>query len=335
MNIAIMMSVWCQNLWDELILKNEIQLLREKYGKKTKFKVFTYDVEDIFYQDGEVEYLEYFPIWMRKPKNIFRNLKNYYSFIKTVKWADSVVIGWGGIFFDNEAGNFSNPLKQWLFRVEILKMLKKNIIIFWVSIDIKLSKNFASIQKIFSQATEVYVRDKASFELLQNMWISSEIILDPVFDDNGQEGRKNYEKNYLFKKIDAWKFCLEDIKEFQFSGKTVWLALRKWYLWVSNWNIENELIHKIIEYILTSGWKVVLLPHSFHTIDTEANDYEFLKNFLEKWVSITENMKETYEIYKQKKIDFCLSMRLHSMILSQVYGIEFVGISYSQKTQMV
>lgn len=66
MNIAIMMSVWCQNLWDELILKNEIQLLREKYGKKTKFRVFTYDLEDIFYQDETVEYLEYFPIWIKK-----------------------------------------------------------------------------------------------------------------------------------------------------------------------------------------------------------------------------------------------------------------------------
>jgi polysaccharide pyruvyl transferase WcaK-like protein len=42
-------------------------------------------------------------------------------------------------------------------------------------------------------------------------------------------------------------------------------------------------------------------------------------------------MQETYEYYKEDKIDFCLSMRLHSMILSQVYGINFIGLKYSKK----
>ena len=149
MKIAVMMSVWCQNLWDELILKNEIQLLKEKYWKNTKFKVFTYDLDDIFYTDSNVEYWEYFPIWIRNPKNILRNLKNYYHFIKTIKWCDKVVIGGGGIFFDNETGNYSNPLNQWLFRTEIIKILKKEIIIFWVSIDIKFERNLEKIKKIF------------------------------------------------------------------------------------------------------------------------------------------------------------------------------------------
>ena len=43
-------------------------------------------------------------------------------------------------------------------------------------------------------------------------------------------------------------------------------------------------------------------------------------------------MQETYEQYKNKKIDICLSQRLHSMILSNVYGIPFIWISYSKKT---
>lgn len=330
MNIAIMMSVWCQNLWDELILKNEIQLLREKYGKKTKFRVFTYDLEDIFYQDETVEYLEYFPIWIKNPKNIFRNLKNYYNFIKTVKWADKIVFGGWWIFFDNEAWNFSNPLKQWLFRSEIIKLLKKDLVIFWVSIDIKWSKNLSSIHKIFSQAKEVYVRDNASFELLKNIWVASEIILDPVFSDNGKEGIKNYETNYLRNKINAQEFTPDDLYGIDFSEKILWIAFRTGYL-----QNENDTIEKIIDYVLKSGGEVVLLPHSFHTLDIKANDFEFLKQFLKSWVSISQNMEETYEIYKQKKIDFCLSMRLHSMILSQVYAIEFIAIKYAQKSDLM
>ncbi len=330
MNIAIMMSVWCQNLWDELILKNEIQLLREKYGKKTKFRVFTYDLEDIFYQDETVEYLEYFPIWIKNPKNIFRNLKNYYNFIKTVKWADKIVFGGWWIFFDNEAGNFSNPLKQWLFRSEIIKLLKKDLVIFWVSIDIKLNKNLSTIHKIFSQAKEVYVRDNASFELLKNIWVSSEIILDPVFSDNGQEGIKNYEKNYLLKKINAADFILDDLYGIDFSGKTLWIAFREWYL-----QNEKDTIEKVIDYVLNAWGKVILLPHSFHTLDMKANDLEFLKHFVKSWVSISQSMEETYETYRQKKIDFCLSMRLHSMILSQVYAIEFIAIKYAKKSDLM
>jgi polysaccharide pyruvyl transferase WcaK-like protein len=32
-------------------------------------------------------------------------------------------------------------------------------------------------------------------------------------------------------------------------------------------------------------------------------------------------------------MDLCLAMRLHSMILSQVYEIPFVAFSYSKKTE--
>ncbi len=330
MKIAVMMSVWCQNLWDELILKNEIKLLKEKYWNDTKFKVFTYDLADIFYIDENIEYLEYFPIWIKNPKNLFRNLRNYYHFIKTIKWADKVVIGWGWIMFDNETGNYSNPLNQWLFRTEIIKMLKKEIIIFWVSIDIKHNKNLEKIKKIFSNAKEVFVRDNSSFELLKDLWIKSEIILDPVFSDNLEVWLENYKKNFLVKKVEAKKFSLNDLKDIDFSGKKVWLAFRSWYL-----NNEKVLINEIIDFILNAWWKVILLPHSFHTWDEVANDLKFLSQFIKPWVDITISVKETYEIYKQKKIDFCLSMRLHSMILSQVYGINFIAIKYAKKSDLM
>jgi polysaccharide pyruvyl transferase WcaK-like protein len=42
-------------------------------------------------------------------------------------------------------------------------------------------------------------------------------------------------------------------------------------------------------------------------------------------------MEETYSIYKEKKIDFCFSMRLHSIILSQIYAIPFLSLPYSKK----
>lgn len=340
MKIAVMMSIWCQNLWDELILKNEIKLLKERYGNSIQFKVFTYDVNNIFYTDTNIEYLEYFPIWIRNPKNIWRNLKNYYYFIKTIKWCDIVVIGGWWIFFDHETGNYSNPLNQWLFRTEIIKMFKKEIIIFWVSIDIKYEKNLQKIKKIFSNAKKVFVRDNASSNLLQNLAIKSDIILDPVFSDNWEKWLENYKKNFLVKKVEAKIFSLDDMKDIDFHWKTIWLALRSWYLWKNNvgnnaYRCEIHIIHEIIDFILNSGWKIILLPHSFHTEDDMANDLKFLSQFIIPWVDITDSMEATYEKYTQKTIDFCLSMRLHSMVLSQVYAIPFIAIKYAQKNDLI
>jgi polysaccharide pyruvyl transferase WcaK-like protein len=46
-------------------------------------------------------------------------------------------------------------------------------------------------------------------------------------------------------------------------------------------------------------------------------------------------MMSVYETYKNKEIDFCFAMRLHSIILCQVYGISFMGVSYSTKTEEI
>lgn len=328
MNIAILMSVWCQNLGDELILKNEIELLREKYNSNNiNFKVFTYDTKNIFFDDSFVEYAEYFPIWIKNPKNILRNIKNFIAFSKTIKWADKVVIWWGWIIYDSEIQSVWNPLAQWLFRVKMREYYKKDIIFFWVSIEVaKDIKNLELVKQIFSPAKEIYVRNKYSYELLQSMWINSEIIADPVFSDNrGSKNPRVLKTPGL--KLEASNFEIEKFREIDFVGKKVWLAFRSGKL-----ENENKQISELIDLIISSGWEVILLPHSFHETDLLANDYEFLKQFLKDKVSITNSMFDTYEIYKKNLIDICVSMRLHSMILSQVYDIDFISISYSQKT---
>jgi polysaccharide pyruvyl transferase WcaK-like protein len=79
---------------------------------------------------------------------------------------------------------------------------------------------------------------------------------------------------------------------------------------------------------------VIFLPHSFHLIAEKANDKVFLEKFITKNTSLKNNMQEVYEVYQKRHIDFCISMRLHSMILSQVYEIPFISLQYSQKTEI-
>ena len=336
MKITILASIWAQNLWDELILKNEIKILEKKYWKNTQFSVFSYDYKNPFFIQDNVTYFEYFPIWIRKIKNIFKNIWNFFVFLKVIIQSDLIIIWWGWIIYDEEKQVNKNPLNSWIFRTNIFKLFRKKINFFWIWINIKNNINLAKIKKIFVWANNITVRDNYSFELLKGLNINSTIIKDPVFFDNLEYLQ---DKNSLIKKIKSYDFDVKDLKQIDFNWKKVWLALRKWYLSNKNEKLDAKLeegkINEIINYILKNNWKIILLPHSFHKTDILANDYVFLQKFFKNNnnnISICSSMEETYEFYKNKQIDICISMRLHSMILSQVYNIPFIWVSYSKKT---
>jgi len=340
MIISIFASIWAQNLWDELILKNEINLLEKKYlWENIKFYVFTYDLEDDFIKKSNVEYVEYFPIWIKQPKNLLRNVKNFLNFKKIVKQSDLIVVWWGWIIYDEEHQKTFTPLNQWLFRSNFFKKLNKKVLFFSIWINIKNNSNLDKIKKIFSWNCEIHVRDKSSLELLVNLWIEAKRTMDPVFCDNISLKELKWDSNFeislkpsfLEKEIDSKVFKMEDLEEIDFSWKIVWIWFRTWYL-----TNENENIEKIIEFILKNNWKIILVPHSFHKTDEKANDYIFLDKFAQKYnLEICKNMTESYELYTKWKINFCLSMRLHSIILSQVYKIPFIWFTYSKKTSEI
>ena len=338
MIISIFASIWSQNLWDELILKNEIKFLENEYGSNTQFYVFSYDYKNPFFSQNNIKYIEYFPIWIRKKSNILKNIYNFFKFINIILKSNLVVIWWGGIIYDIEKQINKNPLDQWIFRTNIFRFFSKKFNFFAVWINIKNDENLIQINKIFYKANSISVRDKYSLNLLKNLWIKSKLVMDPVFDDNDQMINKN---KTLIHKIESNKFTYNNLENFDFNWKIVWISFRSWYL-SNNWSklsarMEEWKINEIINYVLWSGWKVILMPHSFHKTDIFANDYLFLKNFLRdnENISICKSMSETYNIYISKKIDICLSMRLHSIILSQVYEIPFIWISYSIKTDEI
>ena len=339
MIITILASIWCQNLWDELILKNEIKLLEKRYEwtpEWLKFIVFSYSPKTPFYKKENIEYKEYFPIWSKNILNIFRNIRNYFVFRSTIKKSDLVVLWWGWIIYDKWVETRWNPLRLRISRVNMIKAFKKKFMFFSVWLSIKNKRNNKKVKKIFSWAQEIVVRDNYSFELLEKLWFKPKRSLDPVFCDKKtttELSRVSHfitviEDSYLIKKICFKDFSLDSLDILNLNWKTVALALRSWYL-------KNEIIfiNSLIVYIKEKWWKIILLPHSFHNFDNKSNDYLFLNQFADKYnLEITKNMRETYEMYKDEKIDLCLSMRLHSMILSQVYEIPFIGISYGKKT---
>jgi polysaccharide pyruvyl transferase WcaK-like protein len=94
MIILIFASVGFSNLGDELILKNEIELLRIQHIEKNpKFLVFSYDHKNPFYKKDYIEYKPYFPINIRKINNIILNIKNFFLFLYFLMKSDLIVIG--------------------------------------------------------------------------------------------------------------------------------------------------------------------------------------------------------------------------------------------------
>ena len=99
-----------------------------------------------------------------------------------------------------------------------------------------------------------------------------------------------------------------------------------------------------MEYLIQKKARIILLPHSFHQFDQESNDYVFFKDLLAKYFNIHEksiitnnilishSIEETYNYYTENKMDLVLASRLHSIILSRVYKIPYIALSYSRKT---
>lgn len=341
MIISILASIWSDNLWDELILKNEIKILEEKYSpEKVYFFVYSYDYKNPFYKKENICYKEYFPIGSKEKKNIIRNIKDFLLFLKITLKSDLIVIWWWWIIYDSEKQTTRSPLDLWVFRTNIFRFFFKKFTFFRVWIDIKYEENLLKVKKIFRKAINIEVRDFNSFKLLQSLWIKSEIEKDPVFFDNWDI----HDKNYCIKKTISTEFKIADLDHINFDWKKVWIAFRSNYLSSSKWEemtkFEKKLeflkVEEIIKHIKDSSWEVIMLPHSFHKTDNKANDYIFLNKFAEKHsLTIWKDMQEVYSFYKDKKIDICLSMRLHSIILSTVYEIPFVALSYSTKTEEV
>lgn len=346
MNISILASIWCQNLWDELILKNEIKIFEQIYKwDRLNFRVFSYDYKNPFFEKENIEYLEYFPIWIRNTKNILKNILNFKNFIKTTIWSDLIIIWWGWIIYDNEVQLNRNPLDQFIFRNNIFRFFRKKVIFYAIWINIKKEENLWKLKQIFKSVSKIYVRDNFSNSQLELIWLKSEIIDDPVFFDDIKEPEIKWEKpflelkqkNLLIKIIDSHNFKMQDLENINFENKNIWITFRAWYIWKSgNEKIEILMIREVINYLLKKNAKVFLLPHSINLNDTKSNDLEFYNKIvflnLDNKVYIAKNIQEVYEIYKFKNIDLCLSMRLHSMILSNIYNIPFVAFSYSKKT---
>lgn len=302
MHYSLFTATGAYNLGDELILLQEYLYLKNRHPEAT-FSVFTYDrASSLLPEDGAIEYLSYFPNHMRtKP---LQNIWYAFRMIFAIHRSDAVIIGGGGLLYDNEEGqSFDKLLAPWKLRVRIIRFLHKPLI-YW-SLGIHLQpENEEKIRSLFEgERTHISVRDPESRKTIESLGIKSILIRDPVLTYDPEIPK------LLIKRRPK-----------------VGLSFRSGFL-----GNELENIEKIITFLMAHDYEPVLLSHSFHQGNQTTNDDVFLAGLRDKYqLHSSRSIQETLESYKE--LEFVVGMRLHSLILAFVHAIPFFALSYGKKT---
>lgn len=158
--ILIMTATGSYNLGDELILQEEVRFIKAHYGN-VDITIFTHDPKSTIVRDDSIHYVRYFPT------NLLRNpIGNIYFFFKNL-WiiarADVLVIGGGGIIFDNEPGvSFSALLYQWWLRIKIARVSGTTLLFWGISLEVQKVANKMRLKMLFQSGDFILVRDERS-----------------------------------------------------------------------------------------------------------------------------------------------------------------------------
>ena len=234
-----------------------------------------------------------------------RNIGYLLRMVGVIARSRIVVIGGGGLIYDNESGqSFHKLLTEWLIRVRIAKFFGCRIV--WLAVGVSVSRKHSQLLRALftGRRTFVSVRDEKSQGILQSIGIASTIIPDPVWLITPEKPQDNTSR----------------------AAPVVGLALRHGYI-----PEEMRMIEEMIRFLTRKGYQIVFLSHSLHRVDAHSDDVGFVLDIARRYhIPITTSLARTFAWYPH--ISLLVGMRLHSLILASVHGIPMIPISYSPKT---
>lgn len=289
------------NLWDEVILKEELNFLHGHYGEMVDFTIFTHDKKSALFQDDSIAWTTYFP------HAFFRNpIANIWYFIVNV-WkicrADILIIGGWGLVFDNEEGvSFGTLIRQWYFRTKLARLAGTTIVYLGISLEVKQVKNKMMLRKLFQKGDFIIVRDEKSSGLLDALEIPCSEIHDIAFLLVPEKPPKMPEK------------------------KRIGISIRWWFF-----GDNEDEIPKIYDYLIEKWYDPVFLVHTTEWYESQ-NDALYINRIMTgRTYNTTNTIEQTLKIYPT--LYAVVGMRLHAWILSCVHGLPLIMISYGPKTE--
>ena len=312
--ITLMTALGAGNLGDELIAWCEYQFLREHYPK-VHLLVYTYEHSDGLFarlsaRDHLVHMRQYFPSNIRK--HPLRNIVSLWKMLYDISTSDTLIIGGGWLWYDNESGQNSLIQRlQWLLRVWTAKVARTRILFWWVGIDVA-QKHIKSYRSIFSgNHSLVIVRDHHSSDLLKAIEIPSMIGTDSVI------ALSQYFRTLLPKEITPRGQIL-----------SLGISVRSGYH-----DRETDILKNLVRQLRSQYPHSTIygLAYSHREDDSFVSDTPLLRSL--GIDHIITNQEEILKILPT--LDIMIATRLHAMITARLINIPTLCLSYAKKTREI
>ncbi len=242
------------------------------------------------------------------------NRWDFKNIIRVIKNCDLLISGGGSLLQDVTS---SKTIPYYLAIVKIAQLYKKKVVFYSQGIgpvNTKLGRWL--IKRIVNNVDAIFVRDKASKKLLQEIGIKKEIgvSIDPVLGIT-----TNNTKDKLV--------------------NTVGIYIRPWESEEQNQKMIIAMKEGLIN-LLEDGYKLYMVPMHYEqdleisralkaALEIELKERKLdLQNqiiVLDKKLSIKEVLRYT------SQFDFIVGMRLHSLIMAAANCVPMIGLSYDPK----
>ncbi|MCB6918482.1 polysaccharide pyruvyl transferase family protein [Enterococcus avium] len=310
-------------------LIDRLLYLAEKEKKEIKINILYNSANRLNYNDRRVVHSEEVKLKKMGFFNIFLVLffgffgfeyqPNRYvqEFNEIIKKSDYVLVAPGGA----NIGIY----KDWRYLVRLLMVvnLKKRLIFHNNTIGKSNNLLFNFLSRRILKKSDLYVREKKSLSLLNNMGISAIRTVDTGFLFNNVEESSIDLKDYFIfipTSIQSWH---PDFKSFRVDDV-----------------INNYVLPSFVDLAKEKSKKVVILAH----LNGSLSESSLLESYRDRMIKLGMNKENVfiptlnscydYDNYI-KKSDYVVSMRYHGVVMAIKNKINFLSLSYENKMDEV
>lgn len=240
--------------------------------------------------------------------------------IKVIKGSDLLISGGGSLLQDVTS---SKTIPYYLAIVKIAQLCKKKVVFYSQGIGpVNKGISKALIKKVVNKVDGIFVRDRGSKQLLEEIGIQKPIALaiDPVLGVHPPQ-----------KAVAPYK--------------EVGIYIRPWEDKEHDQNLIESMKDKLAD-LLSQGYRLCFIPMHYHQDREIAKELaEAVKQTaLEKRIATSKQVQENIEVVDKnlsiqevldytEGFEFIIGMRLHSLIMAAACQVPMLAISYDPKVE--
>ncbi|MFA7277505.1 MAG: polysaccharide pyruvyl transferase family protein [Candidatus Gracilibacteria bacterium] len=295
-----------RNIGDELLLANLISWSHEQHAEVTALSFDPACTKDIHHIDAV-------------------SWNDLDDIVRRMKESDLFVIGGGGIFQDRDSLNSKDleifPAKGVTLYAQLFFLARQlglpTLLLAQGIGPIATSDASHIVRDVFSQATDISLRDEPSKLFLEKLGLNRPIIIapDPIWHHSLRHNRD-----------------IPFLKELSSSKKTLALMMRNW---PNEGDWEDAFVQSLNQYA-SEDWEFLWIPFQPSLRSTPTSDIAMIDHLIEKLGSNHKHIIYKYPVIEDveavlARCDAAIAMRLHGLILALKAGLPTIALEYDRK----